>query len=70
MKNGIYFSLGLFSIGVFLTILQIWFELFSGDIFLKLISTIVIILVLSVIVILILKDYFEEKKLKEDNFIR
>ncbi len=50
-------------------LLQIWLDLFNDVIFGKLIMTFIVIGVLSALVIALFDDFFENKKLKDENYL-
>lgn len=70
MKLGIIISIIIFALGLLMTILQLWFSLFSKEVFLNSIITLVLLFVFVLVVTLILRDYFEEKQQKQDKFLR
>lgn len=70
MKIGIIFSLVFFIIGVVMSILQLWFGLFEYNFFIKMILTLGVLIVLSLVISLALRDYFEEKDLKKEDYLR
>ncbi|PIE74224.1 MAG: hypothetical protein CSA19_00830 [Deltaproteobacteria bacterium] len=70
MKTTIYSGVGVFIFGAFLTLLQIWFALFDGDTFAKIIISLIVVLVTIVVVTTTIKNYQETKAQEKDNFLR
>lgn len=69
MKNGAMICLGLFVTAALLMLLQLWFTLFSGETFSKLLITLGILFVIVFGITLVRREYAEEKKMKDDDFI-
>ena len=50
-------------------ILQVWVSLFNNEVFGQLLMTFIVIGVISAFVIALFDDFFENKKLKDDNYL-
>ena len=69
MNKGYQCSIGIFIIGVLLTLIQMWFEPFSAEHFSKLFLSLGIALVAMVGVTIAVVEYGKEKKMKDDGFL-
>lgn len=68
-KLGVYTCLGLFVSWVLLLILQLWFSFVDADLFLKITLTMVGLFIIILASLLVIRQYFSEKKMKDDGFI-
>ncbi len=68
-KVGVYTCLGLFVGWVLLVILQVWFVLFSDEVFLKLTVTMAGLFFAVLAALIVVSQYLSEKKMKDDGFI-
>ncbi|CAG0996914.1 hypothetical protein MTYP_02614 [Methylophilaceae bacterium] len=69
MKIAAIISITVIIAWALLTILQVWIEVVSGAVYLKLSMTAGIIVIVSMVIGLAVKDYLSEKKMKDDGFI-
>lgn len=69
MKITTVISLVTIIIWALLTITQVWVELVTGAIYLKITLTAAIIVVVSLLVGLVINDYHSEKKMKDDGYL-
>ena len=69
IKKGIYACLGIFVAWIFLCLLQIWFDLLSADLFIKITFTLAGIFVGLLATVVVIGQYTSEKKLKDDDFL-
>lgn len=69
MKLGLMSALAVAVIWALIAIAQVWAQPLSADVFLKLTLTAAILVVIIAVVSLALKEYFSEKKMKDDGFI-
>lgn len=67
MKTGIIVSTGLFVLGALLVLLQLWFTVWSPDVFLKLSITVGVFFLVSVVVTFVCKESAATRKLKSGN---
>jgi hypothetical protein len=67
MKTGIIVSTGLFVLGALLVLLQLWFAIWSPDVFLKLSITAGVFFLVSVVVTFVCKESVDTQKLKSGN---
>lgn len=54
---------------VFLFIIQLWFDVFSGDIFFKITITFGVLFATLIMVMFVRRHLHEEDKLKKDKFV-
>jgi uncharacterized membrane protein YcjF (UPF0283 family) len=69
MRTGAIICLAIFVIWVVIALMQLWFDLLSGEIFLKLTLTAGALFVVVLGIALVVREYVEEKKLKDDGYI-
>lgn len=69
IKKGIYSCLGIFVFWILLCLLQIWFDLLSADLFMKITFTLGGVFVALLAVVIVVGQYTSEKKLKDDDFL-
>jgi hypothetical protein len=69
MRTGAIICLAIFVIWVAVALLQLWFDLLSGEIFLKLTITAAALFVVVLGVALVVREYVDEKKMKDDGYI-
>lgn len=69
MKTGSMVCVGLFVAGAVLLMLQMWFELFSGVFFVKLMVTIGVGFVVVLGVTLVHREYWQDKHLRKHRYI-
>jgi hypothetical protein len=61
MKNAISLGIGLFVVGVLLGVIQLWFEPWSADTFIKLEITLGALLLIVCVISFFSKEYKEDK---------
>jgi len=69
MKIGAILCLVIFVTWVFVALLQLWFDLLSGEVFWKLTVTAGALFVVVLGVSLVIREYIDEKKMKDDGYI-
>lgn len=69
MKYGIAICLSIVIFWGVLALLQLWFALFSADVFVKLTISAVIIAAIVLVVTLGVREYLSEKKLRQSGYI-
>ncbi|MBL1262832.1 hypothetical protein [Candidatus Methylomicrobium oryzae] len=69
MRTGAIICLAIFVIWVVIALLQLWFALLSGEIFLKLTITAAALFVVVLGAALVVREYVDEKKMKDDGYI-
>ncbi len=69
MKTGLISALAIAIAWSMLAIIQIWAQPMSGEHFFKLTLTAGILVAIILLVTLATREYFSEKKMKEDGFI-
>lgn len=69
MKITTVISLTTIVLWALLTITQVWVELVSGAVYLKITLSAAIIVVVSLLVGLAVNDYHSEKKMKDDGYL-
>ena len=69
MKLGLISALGIAVAWSLLAIAQLWAQPLSGEHFFKLTVTAGILVTIILLVTLAVREYFSEKKMKEDGFI-
>lgn len=69
MRTGAIICLMIFVTWVFVALLQLWFDLLSTAIFWKLTITAGALFVVTLGVSLVVREYVEEKKMKDDGYI-
>ncbi len=58
--------IGLFLVSAMVALLQLWFSLWSADIFIKILITLAIFFVVALVLLFIKKESLETRKLKDD----
>lgn len=69
MKITVSICLVVLFLWAILAVLQLWFELFTASLFIKLTITAVIIEVVTLIAGLAIREYIKEKRLKDQGYI-
>jgi hypothetical protein len=69
MRTGAIICLIIFVTWVIIALLQLWFDLLSGEIFLKLTLTAGALFVVVLGISLVVREYIDEKKMKDDGYI-
>jgi hypothetical protein len=69
MRAGAIICLVIFITWVIIALLQLWFDLLSGEIFLKLTITAGALFVVVLGISLVVREYIDEKKMKDDGYI-
>jgi membrane protein implicated in regulation of membrane protease activity len=69
MKAGAFICLAIFIAWVFLALLQLWFGILSSVLFWKLTITASALFVVVLGATLVIRDYMEDKKLKDDGYL-
>ncbi|MGZ8097010.1 MAG: hypothetical protein ACXWTH_11230 [Methylosarcina sp.] len=69
MRTGAFICLAIFVAWVFMALLQLWFDILSGEIFWKLTITAGALFIVVLGVALVVREYIHEKKLKDDGYI-
>jgi hypothetical protein len=69
MRAGAIICLVIFVTWVIIALLQLWFDLLSGEIFLKLTITAGALFVVVLGISLVVREYIDEKKMKDDGYI-
>ena len=69
MRTGAILCLLIFVTWVFIALLQLWFDPLSGELFWKLTITAGALFVVVLGVSLVVREYVEEKKMKDDGYI-
>lgn len=69
MRTGAIICLVIFVIWVIIALLQLWFDLLSGEVFLKLTITAGALFVVVLGIALVVREYIDEKKMKDDGYI-
>ncbi len=69
MKYGSIVCTALFVLGVAISVVQLWFDLFEPELFYKLLITIGAFFVVALGITLVFKEYLSEKEMKEKDFI-
>jgi hypothetical protein len=69
MKIGAIICLAIFVAWVIIALLQLWFDLLSGEIFWKLTLTAGALFVVVLGVSLVVREYIDEKKMKDGGYI-
>lgn len=69
MRTGAIICLIIFVTWVLIALLQLWFDLLSGEIFLKLTITAGALFVVVLGIALVVREYIDEKKMKDDGYI-
>jgi hypothetical protein len=67
MKWGAKASIGLFVLGAAITLVQLWFSVWSPEVFVKLSITIGILFVVTLVLSFVFKEAAETSKLKDGN---
>ncbi|TQV63228.1 MAG: hypothetical protein FNT15_04380 [Sulfurovum sp.] len=63
------FSISLILLLSLVSLTQLWFQLFSWEIFFKIVTSLFGILVAVVVVLLIIREYKDEKRMRDDGYI-
>lgn len=69
MKTGLLTALGIAVAWALLAIAQIWIEPVSAQVFVKLSITAGILIAIILVVTLAVREYFTEKKMRDNGFI-
>ncbi|MCX7089746.1 MAG: hypothetical protein NTV00_17050 [Methylococcales bacterium] len=69
MKIGAIICSAIAVIWVLLALLQLWFSLFSLDIFIKLSVSAALLFVIVLVLSLVIREYISDKKMKENGFL-
>lgn len=69
MKTGFLAALGIAVAWALLAIAQIWIQPVSAQVFLKLSITAGILIAIIIVVTLAVREYFTEKKMRDNGFI-
>lgn len=69
MRTGAIICLVIFVTWIIIALLQLWFDLLSGEIFLKLTITAGALFVVVLGISLVVREYIDEKKMKDDGYI-
>ncbi|MCK5898560.1 MAG: hypothetical protein KAG06_05765 [Methylococcales bacterium] len=69
MKYGSIVCTFLFILGVFLSLLQMWFSPFDAEIFFKLLVTIAGFFIIALGITLVFKEYLSEKEMKDKGYL-
>ncbi len=69
MKYGSIVCTGLFVVGVFLSLAQLWFSPFESTLFWKLLITIGAFFIVALGITLVFKEYLSEKEMKKKGYI-
>ena len=69
MKMASIISMSLFVLWVLFAIIDMWFDIFSWDVFVKLTVTLGLIAVVALGIALARREYMEEKQMKKDKYI-
>jgi len=69
MRLASILSLTLFAIWVVLAIADMWFNVVSWDLFIKITITFILAVVLVVCIALVKREYMEDKQMKKDKYI-
>jgi hypothetical protein len=69
MRTGAIICLSIFVLWVLIALLQLWFDLLSGEIFWKLTVTAGALFVVVLGISLVIREYIDEKKMKDDGYI-
>ncbi|WP_395669757.1 hypothetical protein [Rhodoferax sp.] len=69
MKIGMITCLSIAIAWVFLAIAQLWFQIVSSDVFLKLSATAGLVVAIVLVVTLAIREYLTDKEMKSKGFI-
>ena len=69
MKLASIITIGLLVIWVSMAILDMWFDIVSWDVFIKLTITLGLLAVVALIIAIAKREYVDEKELKKDKYI-
>ncbi|EIC30237.1 MULTISPECIES: hypothetical protein [Methylomicrobium] len=69
MRTGAIVCLTIFVLWVAIALLQLWFDLLSGEVFMKLTITAAALFAVVLGVALVVREYVDEKKMKDDGYI-
>lgn len=69
MKMASIISLGLFVFWVLIVIVDMWFNIISWEIFVKLTVTLGLLVVVALGIALAWREYVDEKQMKKDKYI-
>ncbi len=69
MKYGSIVCTVLFALAVIFSLAQLWFGIFSAELFVKLMLTLGGFFILALGITLVFKDYLSEKEMKKKGFI-
>lgn len=65
MKLGSIINIGLFIVAALLFLIQLWFSVWSPDVFIKILITMVVLLGVSLVLTFLMKEADETKRIKE-----
>ena len=69
MKLASIITVSLLVIWVLLAILDMWFDIMSWEVFIKLTITLGLLAVVALVIAIAKREYVDEKKLKDDKYI-
>lgn len=69
MRIGSLLALLLFISGIVLIIVQMWFSIFERVLFLKIFVTLALLFVIVLSVTLVIRDYFEERDMRDSGHL-
>lgn len=69
MKTGAFICLAIFVAWVIMALLELWFDILSGEMFLKLTITAGALFIVVLGISLVVREYIIEKKMKDDGYI-
>lgn len=69
MKVGSIVCTLIFVAGMLLSLLQLWFEPFSAELFIKLLITLSVLFVVALAITLVVREYISEREMKKQGYI-
>lgn len=69
MRTGAFICLVIFVAWVFMALLELWFDILSGEAFWKLTLTAGALFIVVLGISLVVREYIDEKKMKDDHYI-
>lgn len=69
MKTGAFICLAIFVMWVFMALLQLWFDILSGELFWKLSITAGALFIVVLGISLVVREYINDKKMKDGGYI-
>jgi hypothetical protein len=69
MRTGAFICLAIFVAWVFMALLELWFDILSGEMFWKLTVTAGALFIVVLGISLVVREYISEKKMKDDGYI-